>query len=46
MKYPLTIIIIKKDPLTEKETHYRYDTVSGFPRLGIFKMFFKFLFTT
>lgn len=45
MKKPLSVIIITKDPKSEKEIHHRYDSVTSHPRLEIIKILFKSIFT-
>ena len=45
MKRSLSLIIIVKDPKTQRETQRRYDGYTGFPRLKLFVFFIKAVFS-
>jgi hypothetical protein len=45
MKRPLSVIIVTKDPATLKESHFRFDVQTGFPRLRLITIFLKTIFT-
>ncbi|MFI5251531.1 MAG: hypothetical protein ACHQQQ_03770 [Bacteroidota bacterium] len=44
MKHPLAVVIISKDPETQREIHTRFDAVTSFPRLKLLTIFIKALF--
>ncbi|MBU2636028.1 MAG: hypothetical protein KJ963_02925 [Bacteroidetes bacterium] len=44
MKQPLSVIIIIKDPKTEKEIHYKYDVITSSPKIEIIKIMLKTIF--
>lgn len=44
MKRPFSVIIISKDPTTQREIHTRFDAQTSFPRLKLFSIFLKALF--
>ena len=46
MKRPLSVIIVTKDPSTQREIHNRFDVETGFPRLRLFTIFFRAFFST
>jgi hypothetical protein len=46
MKRPLSVIIITKDPSTQREIHNRFDVETGFPRIRLCLIFFRALFST
>ncbi len=45
MMKPLSVIIITKDPKSDKEIHYRFDSLTSYPRLELIKILLKSLFT-
>lgn len=45
MKHPLSVIIISKDPKTQREVHNRFDTLTSFPRLKLLSILLKALFS-
>ncbi|HLB00034.1 MAG TPA: hypothetical protein VJO14_01485 [Bacteroidota bacterium] len=45
MKAPLSVIIITRDPKTNREIHNRFDTLTGFPRLRILLMALRAAFS-
>ncbi len=45
MKRPLSVVVISKDPKTLRETHQRFDVQTSFPRLKLFAIFLKAVFT-
>ena len=45
MKRPLSVIIISKDPKTLREIHHRFDVQTNYPRLKLFGIFIKAIFT-
>lgn len=45
MKRPLSVIIVQRNPRTERETHHRFDVETRFPRLRLFSIFFRVLFS-
>lgn len=46
MKRPLSVIIVTRDPATQREVHNRFDVETGFPRMRLFVIFFRALFST
>lgn len=44
MKQPLSVVIMTKDKMTEKEIHYKYDVVTAYPRIEIIKIMLKTIF--
>lgn len=46
MKRPLSVIIVTKDPSTQRETHNRFDVETGFPRFRLMFIFFRALFSS
>jgi len=45
MKQPLSVVIITKDPKTQREAHNRFDVRTGFPRFRLFFIFLKAIFS-
>jgi len=45
MKRPLSVIIVTKDPRTQREIHNRFDVETGFPRIRLFVIFLGALFS-
>jgi hypothetical protein len=45
MKRPLSVIIVTRDPATQREVHNRFDVETGFPRLRLVVIFFKAFFS-
>lgn len=45
MKQPLSVAIIIKDPVTDKEIHYKYDSITSFPKIEIIKIMLKAIFS-
>jgi hypothetical protein len=45
MKRPLSVIIIAKDPASKQETHHRFDAETSFPRLKLFSIFLRAIFS-
>jgi hypothetical protein len=46
MKRPLSVIIVTKDPATQREVHNRFDVETGFPRLRLAAIFFRAFFSS
>mgnify|MGYP001438143808 CR=1 FL=1 len=45
MKRPLSVIIVTKDLKTQREVHNRFDVETGFPRIRLFGIFLRALFS-
>ena len=45
MKRPISVVIISKNPKTMQEVHNRFDVQTSFPRLRLFSIFLKALFS-
>jgi hypothetical protein len=45
MKRPLSVVIITRDPKTQREVHTRYDAQTRFPRLRLIPIFFRSFFS-
>lgn len=45
MKRPLSVVIISKDPKTMQEVRNRFDVQTNFPRLKLFSIFLKAIFS-
>ncbi len=45
MKHPLSVIIITRDPKTQREVHTRYDAQTRFPRFRLMLIFFRSFFS-
>ena len=44
MKHPFSVVIISKDPDTQRETQIRFDTQTSAPKWKLFAIWLKFLF--
>ncbi len=45
MKHPLSVIVITKDPKTQQEIHNRYDALTSHPRLKLFSILLRLIFS-
>jgi hypothetical protein len=45
MKHPISVVIITRDSATHREIHARYDAQTRFPRLKLFSIFLRALFS-
>jgi hypothetical protein len=45
MKQPLSVIIITRDKRTLQEIHNRFDAQTGFPRIKLFFIFCRAVFS-
>jgi hypothetical protein len=44
MKHPFSVVLIEKDPETQREIQLRFDTHTSMPKMKLFAIWFKFLF--
>ncbi|HEV8538071.1 MAG TPA: hypothetical protein VGR15_04015 [Bacteroidota bacterium] len=45
MKRPISVLIISKNPKTLQEVRNRFDVLTSFPRLKLFSIFLKAIFS-
>jgi hypothetical protein len=45
MKRPLSVNIVTRNPATQREVHNRFDVETRFPRLRLFVIFLRALFS-